>query len=239
MTTGAEANDDGTAPRRTGGKVLLTAAGARMWPLLEVALPTFERYAAEHGYEVIVEPVDDAPGDREAIRRALWTKIGMLRRAAARADVAVWMDADAMFCRFDRDLAEDLPPACFQAFAAEQAPGRANPSTAVWALRGGAEARAFLDQVETIGRLDHACSDQAAVCRALACSVGSLYDGSPNPLQTTAFMRRTGWLPHEWNPVGASARLPGRVRHFPGLPLRTRLLRMTDELRRLEAAGVV
>lgn len=102
-----------------------------MRSLLDLGLPTVERFAGAHGYDVVTTQIDDSGGDRGAMRRARWSKVGLLREALHRADAVVWSDADAMFCRFDRDMLDDVPLDCFQGLTLEQFPNRSNPNTGV------------------------------------------------------------------------------------------------------------
>lgn len=220
-------------------KVLLSAAGAQMRPLLALALPTFERFAADHGYRLEVADLDDGDGSREGRRQARWSKISLLRRAVAGGGPVLWVDADAMICRFDRDIAEDVGQGSFQGLVLERFPTRINPNTGVWFLRGDERSAAFLDAVSDVGLVDHAWTDQAAVCGALGWSLGDYHGHGARPARPSAFRDGTAWLHRSWNALSELPEEQDRIRHDAGLPLEVRRRRMEQRLRGLLVAGVV
>ncbi|MDP8969925.1 MAG: hypothetical protein M3N52_05425 [Actinomycetota bacterium] len=223
-------------------KVLVSAAGPRLQRLLRCSEPTYRRFAAEHGYELVIDrAVDDAAAtsDLQARRDARWRKVDLLIDALGCFELVIWVDADAMFRRFDRDIAADVPDGCFQAFVLEQLPTRFNPNTGVWALRRDPQSLCFLREVQRIGQLDHSWTDQAAVCKALGWSLGDFHGHGAKPAHPSPFLARTGWLPPEWNAVGMAAPWPPRVRHFAGMDLDRRLQRMAAELARLRRSGLL
>lgn len=210
-----------------------------MSALLRHSSRSYSAYAAVHGYDVEVSPIDDVGADDEVVRRrARWTKIDLLLSALRGYDLVVWIDADAMFCRFDRDIADDVPPDCFQALTLEVFPTRTNPNTGVWLLRGGEAALAFLRTVRAMRPIVHSWSDQAGVCAALGWSLGDYHGHGAAPVRSSPFLPGTAWLPPEWNDVGALS-AGARVKHFAGLPLHERARRMGDEWRRLRRLGAV
>lgn len=220
-------------------KVLLSGAGDRMRPLLALALPAFERFAATHGYRLEVAELDDGDGSRAGRRRARWAKIGLLRGAIEDGHTALWVDADAMVCRFDRDIAADLGVASFQGLVLERFPTRVNPNTGVWLLRPGQRSAAFLDAVEEIGPLAHSWTDQAAVCTALGWSLGDYHGHGARAAAPSSFVAGTAWLPSCWNALSASVDGRPRIRHYAGVPLEERRRRMAERLSGLRAAGLV
>src|SRR5436190_15140192 len=106
------------------GRVLLTAADARMAGVLAASRPSFAAYAARHGYRLVVGTTGRACGRRAA----RWRKLTLLREAIAAYQLAVWIDADAVICRHDRDIADELAPGCFQGLVLERFPDRVNPN---------------------------------------------------------------------------------------------------------------
>lgn len=195
-----------------------------MAPLLAHSLPTFERYAAAHGYDVHVEPIDDHVGiaDPSARRAARWQKIDLLWASLSRHRLVLWMDADAMFLRFDRDIADDLPPTCFQGLVLESLPTRTNPNTGVWLLRSGRSASAFLDEVLERGLQEHSWADQATVCAALGWNLGDHHGHGARWSRSTQHDAGTAWLPVQWNPVGRPV-ADARVLHCAGAPIEDRV----------------
>jgi hypothetical protein len=229
-------------------KAIVCAAGPVMWPLLECAMPTFERFADEHQYELVINrDLHDAEDYRSTKNKAVrWGKVAMLKEVAESYDLALWMDADSMFTSFDRDVADDVPKDCFQALTLEQSPRRYrrgfNPNTGVWALRTGERGQQFMVDVLAIGiEQTGIWAEQEAVSKVLGWEMKTDSEGNhiSKPVHPSGYLRDTGWLPAEWNPTGLAARWPSRVLHFAGYKNADRLPLMRQELRRLEYEGLV
>lgn len=228
-------------------KCLVTAAGPAMAEVLDLSEPTHREFAARHGYEVIVHRHAEDHADRDDARSvaARWGKIGVLRRALETCDLAVWLDADLMFTRFDKDLAEDFPDDCFQAFVLEQFPHRFNPNTGLWAMRRCERSFRFLDAVEAVGGTRGGWADQSAVCATLGWEldpdfrVGGGVHLRARPVTFSPYLRGTSWLPAEWNPLGFARKWPGRARHFSGMGRDERMVEMRALLDSLKAGGLV
>jgi hypothetical protein len=211
-------------------KILLSFTTPRMEPLLELAYPTYERFARSHGYELRIERptqfVDTEPRGRHSLR---WHKISMLSHAIVDYSVVLWIDSDAFFLRCDRDIADDVPAQCFQGLVIERLAGRTNPNTGIWLLRGCAMAVRFLRRVQEIGQPNHSWADQAAVCRALGWHLGDYHGHGAAPGTPTRFARATTWLPSCWNSIG-DGRSNARIRHLPGMTIVDRRRAMRAEL---------
>jgi hypothetical protein len=208
-----------------------------MAPLLALTRPTFETYARRHGYRVEVHELHDHDDrSRPEVRRAKWRKVELLADALRRADVVVWIDADAAITRFDRDIADDLGRTAFQGLALERFPERVNPNTGVWVLRRGDRARAFLRAVLDVGQLEHSWADQATVCHLLGWDLGDHHGHGARPVRSTPFAATTSWLPPTWNVV-AEDRPDARIRHIAGRPLDERRRVLAGILATLRADG--
>ncbi|TDD69084.1 hypothetical protein E1262_13735 [Jiangella aurantiaca] len=196
----------------TGRRVIVTAAGPGMWPVLEeCALPSFHRYAARWGFDVHVVrlPADGTAADAAA-QRAKWAKITLLRAALERYDLALWLDADVLVLRDDEDIAGHLHADAFQALVLEQVPyeHRLNPNTGVWLLRAGPAATALLDAVEAAGPQPGPWADQGAVLLALGWNRGDERYYWARPGRGTPFLDGTSWLPPSWNQPYIAGRTP-------------------------------
>lgn len=194
----------GPAPRRNRPRgAIVTAAGPQMRPALhQLALPTFQRYAAAWGWVVRAEdlPADGSSADAAA-QTAKWAKTRLLRAALAEHRFALWLDADVLLQRDDDDVLAHLHPHDFQALVLEQVPAehRVNPNTGVWLLRSGPRAFAFLDAVERAGQQPGPWADQGAVLHALDWDRGDERYHWARPGVGNLFSRRTSWLPPGWN----------------------------------------
>ncbi|HEX6781572.1 MAG TPA: hypothetical protein VF125_06010 [Solirubrobacterales bacterium] len=120
-------------------KTIITSYAGDAAPLRSVALPTVERYAATHGYDVVeaVQPEGLAPH---------WAKVDALRDALRTNELSVWIDGDAAFLPGAPDLADCLPPHAFQGFAHHpMLPYELN--SWLWVLRASGPAHDFLAEV--------------------------------------------------------------------------------------------
>jgi hypothetical protein len=225
-------------------RAIISAAGPTMSDVLDCSQPTFERFAEVHGYELDVRrDIEDHPDYFHPLARAArWGKIALIEEMLDKHELVLWMDADAMFTQFDRDLADDFPADCFQALTVEQSstPYRRgfNPNTGVWAMRQDQDSRDFIAHVMQIGQLDAiGGTDQEAVCTTLGWEIRKDDGYDIKPVNYSPFLKRTGWLPFEWNPLGVAAKWPSRVLHFAGLQNEDRIERMQVELEKLRDNG--
>jgi hypothetical protein len=183
-------------------RLLLTAAGPTMRSVLhELALPTFQAYAARWGYAVrAVDLPRDGAGADQGAQQAKWAKLDLLRHALDDHDLVLWLDADVLVLRTDEDVADHLLPGDLQALCLEQVPSehRVNPNTGVWLLRrdGG---RDFLDVVRRIGPRPGPWADQGAVLAALGWDLGDERHHWARPGHGSPYLTRTSWLPTSWN----------------------------------------
>jgi hypothetical protein len=183
--------------------IVVTAAGPQMQPALhDLALPTFRRWAARHGWEVIAHDLaTDGVAADDGAQRAKWAKVPLLRHALRNYPLALWIDADVLVMRDDEDISSHLHPEAFQALALEQVPSehRVNPNTGVWLLRSCAESMAFLDAVERVGPQPGPWADQGAVLAALGWHRGDQRYHWARPGVGGRFLAGTSWLPPGWN----------------------------------------
>lgn len=200
-----------------------------MSEMLACSEPTFQQFADTHGYDLIVERNLNDSADRNdtQARAARWAKVHLLQTTLQSHELVVWMDADVMITDFDKDIADDFEPDCFQAFVMEQFPTRFNPNSGVWALRQDPMSDKFLETILNIGQIGTVFADQGAICTALGWEYkkenGVL---SAKPVNHSEYLRGTDWLPPEWNPLGLAANWPSRTQHFAGLQNTDRLARM-------------
>jgi predicted O-methyltransferase YrrM len=207
--------DAAAEPTRPPRKALVTLGAGDHADLLLVSLPTFERYAERHGYELVVGTGEEAMG-----RPMAWAKVPLLRRTLAEFDVALWIDADAVVVDAEADVADALEPSAFQAMVEHRTPQGDCPNTGVWLLRSCAAGDAFLDAVwDSSAAIDHPWWENAAACTALG------YELEPTCRRSrdTEFLHGTQWLPTEWNSIPKDRATRPRIAHFPGEPVGERL----------------
>lgn len=211
-------------------KALVTAAGPNFSEMLACSEPTFRQFAETHDYDLLIDHnlADSSDRDDTDSRAARWAKVGLLQTALQRGyDLVVWMDADVMITQFDRDIAKDVDPDCFQALVMELFPTRFNPNSGVWAMRKDKMSDRFLEAILAIGQVGTVFADQGAICSALGWEHKKEDDKlTAKPVHFSEYLARTGWLPPEWNPIGMASKWPSRTQHFAGLDNTEKLARM-------------
>lgn len=185
-------------------KLLLTAAGPNMRPvLLRHSLPRFSKYANLFSYDVHTEylPSDSAQRDSKA-KSARWQKISIIKSALQSYDIVLWLDADTLIERFDRDIVNDVKSDDFQGLVLHNVPfeRRVNPNTGVWLLKSTDIANAFIDSILDCGMPQGRWADQAALMHTLGWNMGDAnFYGAAPPQFPNQYTARTTWLPIGWN----------------------------------------
>ena len=195
--TAERARDPGPAsPGNT--KAIVTMATGPHRELLDIALPTFTRFAETFGYDIIV-----GTGTEAAPRPSAWSKIPLLARALDDYDTVLWLDADTVVVSFDTDLADCVEDDAYQALAVTEWGRELRPNTGVWLLRSGERAARFLDAVwDSEQFIDDRWWENAAVVTLLGYSMWPCLPGPP-----TEWTQGTTVLAPEWN---AHSPLPER-----------------------------
>lgn len=219
--------------------------------VLACSEPTFRRYAEIFGYDLLInrQITDGKEYESQETQSARWAKIDCIKSALSTHDVVVWMDADVMITKFDRDIIEDFPETCFHALALELFSYRFNPQTGVWILRRDDMTTDFLAQVEAKSRIpelrDHIWADQAGVSAALGWEVvdkrvSATGRSEARPVHFSPYLARTGWLSPEWNPQGfAKSVETARVIHFAGQHNEVRQPKMEALLEKMRREGAL
>lgn len=88
-------------------RAIVTYAAGAHEELLDVAIPTYRKFAESHGYDLCV--TRGVPKGSKCIDPALpsaWSKVALLIDALSRYEEVVWLDCDLVVVNFD----EDFPP---------------------------------------------------------------------------------------------------------------------------------
>lgn len=183
-------------------KALATFAFGPAADLLAVSLPTFQRYAGLHGYDLYV------PAEREFSRPWSWFKVPLLLSLIeAGYEAILWIDADVVVRRHDVDILDEAPAAPTGVVVHHTSDG-AVPNCGVWVVRS--EARGLLEGMwhRTGHRRCDCWWEQAAFIAALG--------GDPDATPTsTPASDAWGELPYHWNPHVNDARgIPANCRFF-------------------------
>lgn len=205
--------------------VICSSATGRHTELLDVAEPTLERYADRHGMAVHVER-------REAFDRPpSWRKILLLYRLLEDYETAVWVDADAMFVSFDRDILDtaDLSRPLWMCFHRVDSLGHLLPNCGVLVAHRDDRLFDFFDEVWAQEQfIDHPWWEQAAVCHLLGYTVDPP-GGFAHPGEETAWSDLVGRLGTEWNSMCHDPHPEPVIKHFTGRPFDERLAAMRAE----------
>jgi hypothetical protein len=197
-------------------KLLLTFAVGEHQPLLEVALPSFARYAARHGYELHVTEC------KSGRRAPSWGKIPALRRALASYEQVLWVDADCVIVDPSEDLLDHVPPEACQALVAHERPrGEAVPNCGVWLVR-----RPMLPHLKAIWestRWDtHCWWEQAALLERMGYQIKHC---TVRRGQSARLASATCLLPGSWNVTARQEGPHARILHAANQPDRLQLMR--------------
>lgn len=195
-------------------KVLTTfATGALHEEMLGVTLPAMARYAREHDYCLYIPPygevLDFCGGDP---RLSSWSKVAVALALLGKHDFVLWLDADVLPRRFDRDIEEDCGDAL--SMVVHETPDGRVPNCGVLGIRRSVPAISVLH--ETLRNFSPGGRwrrspwwwEQAEIIHQLG--------GDPNA-ETIAVPESPKWsmLPYEWNPHIADGRgVPEDCRFF-------------------------
>lgn len=183
--------------------------------MLKVALPTFAEYAKRHGYDLFV-PEEGFFGP-EHQRPASWKKIPLLKSLFGMGyDVALWLDADVVIRKFDKDIADDCGERPMHMVVHNTHDG-AVPNCGVWYVRSSFAQ--YLDDVW--GRCGFIKTD----CWWEQAAVISLLGGDPDAASVSV-PGGPLWaeLPYEWNPHARDARsFPAETRFFHATAIEDRV----------------
>lgn len=199
------------------GRVLVSLGTGKQRKLLRLASVTFRRYGRRHGYEL---DLHDEVVDSE--RPPAWSKVALIRRLLDSHELVLWLDADVVIVRGDRDIAAELPDDRFIAMVEHTVGGKANPNTGVMVIRSGDEARRFFDEVwAKTEYLNHRWWEQAAVMDLLG------YDTETGErVRESEWHDRIHWLGKEWNSIRDDPAAEPRIRHWPGFTVARRFAEM-------------
>jgi galactosyl transferase GMA12/MNN10 family len=213
----------GVRPRR---KVICTIAAGDFAPLLEIARPSLEAYAARHEWELVLRHDGDARG-----RPLAWAKIPLIADLLGRYDLVTWLDADAIIVDGSRDLASELRwrRDLYLVEHHERTSSQVTANTGVFMLRTGDWAKRLLEAVWAQEDLiEHIWWENAAMMRLLGYRIDSPREAGRE--RRTPWLRRVRFLDVAWNDMAHfhhSSPAP-RIKHFGGLPLDIRATAMAE-----------
>lgn len=197
-------------------RALVTMASGPHVELLDIARPSFQAFAGEHGYDYLEAEPPDSP------RAPSWLKVPILKAALEQGyGEALWIDADCVIT----DMSEDthVPKWAWQALVEHHTGDGKVPNCGVWLVRQ--PMLPILDRIWSMtSYLNHGWWEQAAMHELLG------YQGRPVMHTTdTDLFRCTWFLGPEWNRHPWDSRplegKPARISHATMWPDRAKIMR--------------
>lgn len=176
------------------------AEGSNYINMLEVALPSFYKYANAHNYDLVV------PSHRYVLdlyheyswayseRPASWLKIPILKSLLKKYDVVLWLDCDVVITKIDVDIAENfINTEHTQSFVVHRTGEGFIPNMGVWLLKNNS-----LDLLDNIWNqtqfIDHCWWEQRANMHVMNWS-----QHEQDQTYLSEFGLKSLELPYEWN----------------------------------------
>ncbi|MBI3307620.1 MAG: hypothetical protein HYZ84_07440 [Candidatus Omnitrophica bacterium] len=197
---------------------------------------SIKKYAARYGYS------HQRFHTIESDRPKAWNKIPVILDLFDQGhDFVFWLDADALFVRFDRDIAQEIEEGKDWYLVNHYRLGGEVPNTGVMLLRNSQESRALLQQMwDSKHHLTSWWWENAAFIEitGLAGLVPEsrrfmfsqeVLSRAPDP----AMLRKIKWLHARWNHTPMSPLISDFViRHYPGAAYKKRLQGMAMDIRK-------
>ncbi|MDA8268762.1 MAG: class I SAM-dependent methyltransferase [Actinomycetota bacterium] len=193
--------------------------------LLKLALPTFERFAELHGYDV-----DFGFRPLQHDRPPAWNKVVAIGNLLEEYDTVVWIDSDAVVVDPRRDILSVAGPERSMWMAMHHYGGEEQPNTGVLVVHRREEARELLAAVWQVTHLiEHPWWEQAAILHLLGYDVSTI--GHAKLVSPTRWFDTVGWLGNEWNSISQDPHPNPLINHYAGVSHANRVLSMSRDVR--------
>lgn len=195
-------------------KILATMGIGKCEEMLAVTRPSFERYAALHGYELRVPDIDPAP-ERS---HKQWAKVAFINQLLPTCDFLLWIDSDAAIVNHSVDIADELPRGQFLGMLEHRYDGQQIPNTGVMAVRSGRHARRFFKEMWGHTQyLETRWHDNAAALEMF----GYEFEPEAEPMycrpgKSTPWLQRTHFFGNEWNSLSQDMAPAPHIVHVTG-----------------------
>jgi lipopolysaccharide biosynthesis glycosyltransferase len=101
--------------------------------LLHLSLPTLYDYAQQHQYDLFI-PSEFFFNDETKKLPPAWWKIDIIQHLFNQYDQILWIDADVLICRFEKDIADDMDINNDFGVVVHETPDGQVPNCGVWFL---------------------------------------------------------------------------------------------------------
>jgi len=203
--------------------VLCTLGAGPHEELLAIVRPTFEAYAARHGYDFVAETesLDDT-------RPLPWSKIVLFQRLMRSYELVLWIDCDAVIIDGSADIADSLSKKATFGLVAHATPeGPEIPNTGVVLIRSSRKAQRFLDRVwQRTEYIDHKWWENAAFLELLGYSA----DPPVTRVRETRDRKMFLYLDPLWNVLPFQDVERPRIKHYAGQTQEARVAGLTADV---------
>jgi len=199
--------------------IVVTGHTGEGWDAIAaITYPGLAAYCDRHGYDLTRAPLASCSEGRPAS----WGKVPALMAALRHADVAVWIDADAVMYPVAPPIHEALKHDAWQAMVVHQTPEGTVPGCGVWVVT---RPMVPVLRLAWADYRDHRWWEQAAMQRLM----GFEPDALPVTQRLdTVVWRHTALLDARWSVLPGDDRPDPYMRHAPGgrpLVMREAMLR--------------
>jgi len=106
-----------------------------------LCLKSIRKYAEKYGFDVVLF------NKKLSTRPPSWNKILIAKKLLRKYDFVFWLDADAVFVRFDKDIRKEIEPGKDLYIVRHQIGGKDVPNTGSFIIRRSDWSRNFLENV--------------------------------------------------------------------------------------------
>ena len=164
--------------------------------LLTVTAPTYDAFARAQGYDLVLS-TELLARDRPAA----WSKLALVTELLETYEVVIWLDADTVVMRFDREFPEPTGEQVMTLahHPQERDPDKTVPNTGVFALKRCQRTTELLSEwrADREGLTDHNWWDNAAFLRMLGYSIEPPF----HIVEPSEWRDRIGAIDLRWNSV--------------------------------------
>ena len=114
-------------------KVLTSFSFGNQRELLNISIPTLQKYAALHDYDLCI-PNESFFSASTKERHYSWWKIELISKLFDQYDRVLWIDGDVVICRFDKDIMTDLDAESHVGMVVHEVQIGLVPNCGVWTL---------------------------------------------------------------------------------------------------------
>jgi len=196
--------------------------------MLEVAMPTFTRYAQNHNYDLFI-PTLNFFSESTKVRPCSWWKVELIQKLFVNYDRILWIDSDAMVCRFEKDIFDDFSEESHVGMVVHEVPIGKVPNCGIWLL--DKKCMSWFPQLWQHDNLPRSDGwwEQDAMLHMLG-----IYSGTNNITLPEKFDIPWTQLDYLWNPhVHDHRGIPRDLRFFHATMIKDRVAVMKDILRQI------